>query len=443
MKRRLLSLALLSAAICIVSCGSDGDGLAPEQGQQSDNLDMVFMTFHAGYAGQDSGATSKTAIGETNASNPKEIGLLFSAGDEIKVYDSNAEKSSVFTSDIPESKKTAPTCNFEGFISESGNYFAIMPSSGEIGPHQATASVPGAQTAVAGSFDRNAHVMLAFSYSSELLFQTANAFLKFTAPCDLNEVKIQGMNGEKIAGNITIKGIDNEYKDFTVSEGTETSITLSGTITKGETYYIAYVPGNFNNGLKLSFTNSNGVKGEYLTGSFSSFSNKLTKVSDSKLEAVAFNIVTSEYLNDYLASCSGSVATTIILSDYNAETVRTALIGNSAKKVNLTLPKETTKIPAKAFQGCGNLESVEILGDITSFGDVNCDVFDGCKKDLEVYVTQATYTNISNLQCEGGKDGDNVSGTDKYEYEGVIISKLNVASSNVEVESLPKVDLTD
>jgi len=381
MKKHYISTALLAAAVCLASCGSDSESIAPapaEQGtpgqeQPTHDAEKVLMTFHAGYAGDESAATSKTAIGDTEN---KKTGLLFSAGDKINV------NSCTFQNDLTE--KPAATCNFTGYTTASGPYHAVYPSSATFGKDLASisASIPSTQTAVAGTFDPSAHIMVATEEDGSFLFETAIAFLKFTAPCDLKELRIDAGNGEKIAGNITITSKDGGYADFTVSAGSSSSITLSGTIDEGSTYYIAYVPGYFENGLKLSLVNKSSQVATHTTKSFTSTRNRVTTIGGLS-DLTYTNKIYSKDLDAYLQKCSASEVATVYLADYDNAynhdngdygVINKALQNNDTKKVKLILPESVTSIGNYAFYGCSSLVNIS-MPNVTSIGAY---AFNGC-----------------------------------------------------------------
>jgi len=403
MKKQFLSLALIAAMAGLYSCSSeslapepDKTATKPSENNGSADYGKVLMTFHAGYAGQESAPISKTAIGASDTEN-KTIGLLFSIGDKINVNGGE------FTSDL--TQETATECNFTGLAFETGTYHAVYPSTATFADNQTsiTATIPNTQTAVAGSFDKNAHVMVATEENGAFQFQTVNAFLKFTAPCKLSYVRIAGAHGECVAGSITIKPKDGKYYNPTVSSGSATSITLSGTIDEGEIYYIAYAPGEYKSGLIITLVSTDNKAASRTTKPVSYAPNKVSTIGG--LDKLSFvDVVSPDALSGYLAACSDDEVT-VYMSEYD-ESVKTTL-QESSKKVNLIL-EGVAEIPAQAFLNCDALTSVS-LPNATSIGDnafmfctsltsvslpnatsIGNDAFNGCSRLTSVSLPNAT-----------------------------------------------------
>ncbi len=357
------------AAMALASCGTENDDVQvlPADGDKTvetpatDNKEQI--TFKAVYSNGD--GISKTAIEDrTN--------LVFTAGDEINVFDGTS--ASIFTGDI--SSGTSATCNFTGTANPADIYYAVYPSSASLDASSVSAEIPVAQDAVAGTFDKNAHIMVASASGAkkEFKFKTANAFIRITAPRNLKSVVMTGNNGEKIAGNITVSG----YSDIAVSDASETSITLSnsGIMEKGKEYYISYAPANFTNGITLTLTDEKGNQGTYTTNKFESKPNQVNNIKAEKLFMAFYPGYVSkscEELSDYLASFTGEVAE-VILKKYSPDDVKTALKNNSTKKVKLVLPESEETIEYEAFYNCKNLVSIEMPG-VTSIGG---NAFRGC-----------------------------------------------------------------
>ncbi len=368
MKKRFLSLALIATVATFQACDKESeDALVQSSDTNASTVDnttttpgnnKVKMTFSAGhYTG-----TSKTAIMDG-------LSLGFSAGDKINVFD--GKSANEFTGDI--TSGPSATCNFTGTADPAAtNFYAIYPSSATPGATSATAEIPASQTAIEGTFAPSAHIMVAQATDTDkdFKFKTVNSFLKITAPRNLTSVVLEGVDGENVAGQITVTG----YTDFTVSGGDATSITLSGTMEKSKDYYISFVPQKYASGLKLTLTDANGNIATYTTKAFTAESNKVNKISAAKLEALTYYTpVASADLSDYLASFTGEVAE-VALTDYDATTVKTALKNNSSKKVKLALPASVTELPKSAFNAVSNLVSIE-MPDVTSIGGLafyNC-----------------------------------------------------------------------
>ena len=84
--------------------------------------------------------------------------------------------------------------------------------------------------------------MIAKSTTTTLQFKNAVGFIKVTPKFDCKKIILRAADKtQPLAGKGTIKfdGSDNPYIDFTDSKELSYSITLSGTITSGNAYYIA------------------------------------------------------------------------------------------------------------------------------------------------------------------------------------------------------------
>ncbi len=386
MKSKSVSYALLMTAM-LASCGDEADIQAPDKEctspqptvSENSNPEAVLMTFKAGYGNP----VSKTAI--SNVSD-----LVFSMGDEISVFDGNL--SSKYTSDIADG--TSATCNFTGYSYQSGTYHAIYPSGASIGTGKASATVPSAQTAVAGSFDKAAHIMVASAQSDYFVFNTVNAFLMLTAPKDLSSLELVA-NG--ICGSLEITPENGDYSKFNVSSASGNTITLSGDIKQGSSYYIAIAPGTYTDGITLKMYSSDGLTGVYTTKkSFEVEPNALKKFSD--LSAKVDFKPGSKGLATYLSQFSDGENVTLELQDCDDwSSLRSALLKKTNLKVAIKLPEGITDIPAEAFYGCKNLVSVEIPNGVTSLGNY---CFKNCAK-LESVKLPTDLTTIGRYSFDG------------------------------------------
>ncbi len=346
--------------MALASCGTENDDVQIQPADTDKTVENTIadtkeqITFKAVYSNGD--GLSKTAIEDRKK-------LVFTAGDQIKVFDGT--EASVFDGDIADG--ASATCNFTGTANpDAETYYAVYPKSAEkLTASSASATIPDAQDAVAGTFDKNAHVMVASASGTnkEFKFKTANAFIRFTAPRNLESVVMTGNNGEKIAGNITVS----DYSDIAVSDASATSITLSGTMEKGKEYYISYAPADFTKGITLTLTDEDGNEGTYTTNRFESKPNQVNNIKEEKLEkAFYYKLPAGESLSDYLANFTGEVAE-VILTNYSSDDVIIALDFNPTKKVKLVLPGSVESIGDYEFRERNNLVSIEMPG-VTSIG---------------------------------------------------------------------------
>lgn len=243
MKKYYLSTIMI-AAMALASCSNESDIIEGNK---------TTLTFTAGMS---NGAATRTAIDAENG-----LKLVFQKDDQILIQDDNLEVTDA-TATLPEGQtETSPTCSFTASFSDdtTGPYTAFYPQyafrfSATSGELISAGTLKAAQeVTTAGTFDPEAHIMTATSVISQTCFQfqTRNAFLKFTAPCDLDKVTLSGNNGEKIAGNFTIES-DGIIK---AADGASSEVTLAGDMQEGNVYYIALIPTKFYEGLTLTIYN--------------------------------------------------------------------------------------------------------------------------------------------------------------------------------------------
>lgn len=103
------------------------------------------------------------------------------------------------------------------------------------------------QSAVAGSYDSEAHLAYAYSENSSFSFKNMVSLLKFTIAADSQDVvsiSLTVPSGEYIAGNFTY---NTAGTGTCIKEGDKllSTVTLTGTFAKEETYYLAVLPGTY------------------------------------------------------------------------------------------------------------------------------------------------------------------------------------------------------
>ena len=129
------------------------------------------------------------------------------------------------------------------------------------------------QTAVAGGYDPEAHIAVAYSKTKTLSFSNAVSLLKFTCGSDnISEVcvyanaKATGGTGTEsknvLSGDFNFNTKTNEVITETGDDiPTNNYVKVTGTFVKGKTYYIACLPTTFTEGFTVEVV-SNGIKGE-------------------------------------------------------------------------------------------------------------------------------------------------------------------------------------
>lgn len=214
----------------IYSCTSDDETV-----QDVNDNSSVVTTFTC--TQENDGTTTKAALD----SDCKTI--LWKTGDAISIFDGNKANNDYRLDSESNGKSTG---TFSGTGAVTGPYVAVYPyTAGATLNNDGTVSnivLPDEQEAVAGGFDPKAALMIAKSETTTLTFKNAVGFIKVTPQFDCKKIILRAANKTKpLAGKGTIKfdGSDNPYIDFTGSKELSYSITLSGTITSGNAYYIA------------------------------------------------------------------------------------------------------------------------------------------------------------------------------------------------------------
>lgn len=174
--------------------------------------------------------------------------------DHILILDQNNKKKEYQTDATSVSVATFTESNSEQKISE-GSVVAICPyemqktySYWDVnnGGYLKNLWMPGSQTAEAGSYDANAYVAVAQTKNTTLKFENVFSLMSFTideASEDVTSITVSVPSDKFIAGNFTY-GLD-EHKCYQEGNTCLSSVTLTGSFEKGETYYIALLPGTY------------------------------------------------------------------------------------------------------------------------------------------------------------------------------------------------------
>ncbi len=203
-------------------------------------------------AQQEGGEATRTSLSGTE--------VHWSAGDNVAAFVSNMAHTSTAT-EILSAKSARFT--FSDLAADAVVQYAVYPAASAVvlAGDVITVTVPTEQTAVAGSFAEGSAVAIAKGGSSTLDFKNVCGFLAFTINADgVQSVHIyanEKMTGEADvnwnSGNPTVSA----FKTFAY-----TGVKLTGTFTKGATYYAAVFPGTYT-GLTLKLTHGNGYVSTY------------------------------------------------------------------------------------------------------------------------------------------------------------------------------------
>ncbi len=156
---------------------------------------------------------------------------------------------------------------------------------------------PAVQTATEGSFDPAAGLMMAqvVGETSKLAFKNVASYFKFVAPFDCSSVSINdNASAGQMAGTVTLNYNAGEPTAEVTANGAS-SISLTGTIKAGKTYYIATLPQTFSQGITMCFTKTDGT--EYEKSTSTSYTLGRNMVADMGAPALDdANIVTAPYV---------------------------------------------------------------------------------------------------------------------------------------------------
>ena len=231
MKKLFKTLPLALIVMSIYSCTSDDETV-----QDVNDNSSVVTTFTC--TQENDGTTTKAAL-DSNCRT-----ILWKTGDAISIFDGNKANYKYSLGSESNGKSTG---TFSGTGAVTGPYVAVYPytAGATLSDDRKSVSnivLPDEQEAVAGGFDPKAALMIAKGETTTLTFKNAVGFIKVTPQFDCKKIILRAADKKKpLAGKGTIKfaDSDNPYIDFTDSKELSYSITLSGTITSGNAYYIA------------------------------------------------------------------------------------------------------------------------------------------------------------------------------------------------------------
>ena len=203
-------------------------------------------------AQQEGGEATRTSLSGTE--------VHWSAGDKVAAFVSNVAHTSTAT-EILSAKSARFT--FSDLAADAVVQYAVYPAAAAVGlaGDAITVTVPTEQTAVAGSFAEGSAVAIAKGGSSTLGFKNVCGFLAFTINADgVQSVHIYA--NEKMTGTADINWNSGNPTVSAFKNFAYTGVKLTGSFTKGATYYAAVFPGSYT-GLTLKLTHSNGYVSTY------------------------------------------------------------------------------------------------------------------------------------------------------------------------------------
>ena len=321
------------------------------------------------------------------------------AGNKVQWLDGDAI--SFFDGETNVSAETATggeNGSFTVNVTSAAPWYALYPynSSASISGGIITTSLPSTQTAVAGSFADDLNIAVANTSTTSLSFKNVLGLIKFKVGADADVVKVTltGNNSEVLAGTVDID-YNSGDPTWTIKSGAATSIELTGTFVKGQTYYFAVLPQTFTNGFTLTYTNSSDVdRVESTSNELVLGRSKIRNIGSPDIITFADPDVKAALVAHFDANSDGEIskaeAEAVTYDDFEA------IVGDKAQTVtdlwgaDLTvidtfdelkyftgLVRSSTskyQLPAM-FMGCTSLTSVKIPSNVTVISNY---AFSGC-----------------------------------------------------------------
>lgn len=235
-------MTIAALALLLAACGNEEILENNEVG----STEKVPMTFTAGMP------QTRTSLGEDG------YAVNWTQGDLVAIYDGTETICKFEATEV-----SGSTATLEGDAKVTDTYTAFYPYTDDgtltLDNTAITFTLPAGQTATAGGFAEglNPSWAQATDGSKNLTFQNLCALAKFTVDADgVTEVTLTAnQEDDALAGGLT----------YTIADGTLTatgsasrSVTLTGTFTKGQTYYFVVAPGTLTGGITLNYMGDGG-----------------------------------------------------------------------------------------------------------------------------------------------------------------------------------------
>lgn len=207
------------------------------------------------------------------------VKVLWTDGDKIGMY-AGGSSSAIYKTYLAEPSVEASFGRTSDIrpVKANGQYYAVYPSSavgtwGKIADEEVPfchVNIPKQQIAVAGSWDKNAAVLVATSENEQFAFKHAVAYLRFEVTeqtGDFISVRLTTPAKEKLSDSQAgIQYLESGQLSLVPSGSASDFVTLhndsADAVFESGVYYITFMPGEFTNGLTLTFSNSEGLIAE-------------------------------------------------------------------------------------------------------------------------------------------------------------------------------------
>ena len=235
-------MTIAALALLLAACGNE----EILENNESGNAGKVHMTFTAGMP------QTRTSLGEDGHA------VNWTQGDLVAIYDGTETICKFEATEVEGS-----TATLEGEAKVTDTYTAFYPYTDDgtltLDNTAITFTLPATQTATAGGFAEglNPSWAQATDGSKNLEFQNLCALAKFTVDAeDVTEVTLTAnQESDALSGGLTYTIADGT---LAANDGASQSVTLTGTFTKGETYYFVVAPGTLTGGITLNYMGEGG-----------------------------------------------------------------------------------------------------------------------------------------------------------------------------------------
>lgn len=245
MKKIIFSM---SALLMMVSCMNENETTPVVTGE-------TFSYFTAGFEGQE---PAEEATEETKTVlNTKDWSVSWVAEDPVTISDGS--QSYLFKAVSEGLTTTLSPVEASLELPAGKTYYAHYPSDANAvwNGSKVTFTTPAEVTPNYGTFPYNASV--AATNSSDFTFKNIGALIRFRVNrSNVTKVVFEAAGGEYLAGEVTVDCTN--PADITVTPGKgSTSVTVNGTLTSNQDYFIPVLPVNFSKGLTVTIYLSTNV----------------------------------------------------------------------------------------------------------------------------------------------------------------------------------------
>ena len=247
MKKIIFSM---SALLMMVSCMNENETTPVVTGDKISYFTAGFETSEADDA--EEAADSKTILNKDN-----NFAVTWVAEDPVTISDGS--HSYLFKADSEGATTTLSPVETSLELPSGKTYYAHYPSDADAvwNGGKVTFTTPAEFTPNYGTFPYNASV--AATNSSDFTFKNIGALIRFRVNrSNVTKVVFEAAGGEYLAGEVTVDCAN--PADITVTPGKgSTSVTVNGTLTSNQDYFIPVLPVNFSKGLTVTIYLSTNV----------------------------------------------------------------------------------------------------------------------------------------------------------------------------------------